>query len=431
MMLVTQDLPTSRVSAAVLALAAALAFAPGLPAQQRVQLPAQDRALNLPTRMLFQVGELEGEDYENFASVQDVAFDSHGNLYVLDATAFRVILFDPTGKYVRTIGRQGDGPGEFGLPMALAVLPNGELIVNDAAQSNLQVFGPDGTFRRTIVPDEPLGRVSGRMRVSPKGGLITETMPQLRPVNPGARGTPQRMQLPPRSVTRVTIGDSLSGTRLFSAAARDVQLSAPRTASGGAMRVAMSITAFEPGLLWTPTADGGAAALNTAPYRITVTDPAGRAVRFLERPIQPRKTTQADRKRFLENQKQGIPTGGSGGMIAFAARGGSGTSLPGRNATTTTMRMGNLDLNESDVTWSDVIPVISALGTDSYRRLWVQRTGPDLRDGPIDIIDSAYRYLGTLPQQAMPRAFGPGGRLAYLVKDDLDVQRVVVEQLLR
>jgi predicted nucleotidyltransferase len=50
---------------------------------------------------------------------------------------------------------------------------------------------------------------------------------------------------------------------------------------------------------------------------------------------------------------------------------------------------------------------------------------------PIDLVDPANRYLGTLARQEMPRAFGPGGRLAYLEKDDLDVQHVVVKQLLR
>jgi len=416
---------TTAVAMAALALAATDA-----PAQQRVALPEKDRALQLPMKTLFQVGELEGRDYENFGTVNDVAFDARGNLYVLDATGYRIIVFDPAGKYLRTIGRKGDGPGEFGLPMAMAILPGGELVVNDAAKSNLQIFGPDGTFRRTMVLPEALGRASGRMRLSPRGGVITETMQLQRLASNGQRTPPQRMQLPGRSVTRLDIRDSVNGSPLFSAAPRDVQLSAPRQAAGGTMHVSMSMRAFEPSLLWAPTADGGLAASNQAGYRITLLDAAGRTARFLERPITPRKVTDADKKRFLENQKKGIDSG-PGGVVAFAASGVSGDHAAGVRNAPTTMRMSTMDIKESDVTWGDVIPMLAALGTDSFGRLWIQRTGSDLADGPIDVVDPALRYLGTLPQQAMPRAFGPGGLLAYLVKDDLDVPHVVVKQLLR
>jgi hypothetical protein len=380
------------------------------------------------------VGELEGEEYENFAGITDVAFDGAGNLYVLDATAYRVIVFDPAGRYLRTIGRQGDGPGEFGFPSALAVLPNGELVVNDAARSNLQIFGPDGTFRRTVMVDE-LGRVVGRMRVSPRGGLITEAFQTRDLINQAERGTPPaRMQMPPRSVVRLTIGESAAGQRLFNAPPRNLQLATPRGSATGAggMHVAMSITAFEPSLLWTPAPDGGIAALNAVPYRITMINAQGRASRTLERAIEPRKATRADRKRFLENQQKGISGGGGGvAMIAFAGRAASGAAGGHVGATTTNIRASSVDIKEEDVTWNDVIPVISALGTDAFGRLWVQRTGPELADGPIDLIDASAAYLGTLPRQQFPRAFGPGGRLAYVVKDDLNVQRVVVKQLLK
>jgi hypothetical protein len=196
------------------------------------------------------------------------------------------------------------------------------------------------------------------------------------------------------------------------------------------MHVAMSINAFLPSLLWTPIAGGGVAALNTQVYRVTITAPDGRALQHLERPIEPRKVTAADRKRFLEKQKNGTGPAGAVAMFATARAAGAG---PGHSAPAPPARLsfGTADIKESDVTWNDVIPVISGLGTDSFGRLWVQRTGLDLGDGPIDVIDANNSYLGTLAKQQLPRAFGPGGRLAYIIKDDLDVQRVVVKQLLR
>lgn len=411
------------------ALAALLAGSP-LAAQQRVELPAKDRPLTLDARTLFQVGEVDGEEYETFGNVNDVAFDRQGNLYVLDASAYRVLVFDPKGTFIRAVGRQGGGPGEFGFPSALAILPSGELVVNDAAKGSLQVFSPAGEYLRSVTLEEDLGRAVGRMRSS-GNGIITETMPVRRLMDPAQRGTGQRLQLPPRSVTWLAFGESVTGHRLFNAPPREMKLSAPQQAGGGAVRVSMSISAFEPSLLWAPLPGGGVAALNTADYRIGISDANGKPLRYLERPIAPRKVTDADRKRFLENRRNGVGGQGGGVAIAFA---GSGSGAPGaapRAPNPGALRVNSADIKESDVNWGDVIPVVRALGVDSFGRLWVQRSNQEQTDGPIDLIDAGFRYLGTLPDQEMPRAFGPDGRLAYVVRDELDVQRVVVKQMSR
>lgn len=247
---------------AVSAVALVAAFVAPLAAQQKVELPAKDRPLALQARTLFQVGAVEGEDYETFANVMDVAFDAKGNLYVLDATAYRVIVFDASGKFLRMIGRQGGGPGEFGLPTALAVLPTGELVVNDAAKGNLQLFSPNGEYLRSVSLGEDLGRAVGRMRPG-AGGIVTETMQPRRMRDEGERGNLQRIQLPPRSVTWLAFGDTVTGRRLYNAPPRESKLSTPQSANGGATRISMSITAFEPSLLWTPLPAGGIAALHS------------------------------------------------------------------------------------------------------------------------------------------------------------------------
>lgn len=64
-------------------------------------------------------------------------------------------------------------------------------------------------------------------------------------------------------------------------------------------------------------------------------------------------------------------------------------------------------------------------------RIWVQRTALPGETGPIDILSADGRYFGSLAPGGLriPRAFGPDGLLAYVERDELDIQRVVVVRL--
>jgi len=52
------------------------------------------------------------ENYKLFKAF-DATKDADGNIYVLDSGNFRIQKFDPEGIHVATIGKQGEGPGEF------------------------------------------------------------------------------------------------------------------------------------------------------------------------------------------------------------------------------------------------------------------------------------------------------------------------------
>ena len=58
----------------------------------------------------------EGDDRTQFYRVRDVGVDAQGNTHVVDYSNGRVQVFDPAGAYLRTIGRSGQGPGEFENP---------------------------------------------------------------------------------------------------------------------------------------------------------------------------------------------------------------------------------------------------------------------------------------------------------------------------
>ena len=76
------------------------------------------------------------------------------------------------------------------------------------------------------------------------------------------------------------------------------------------------------------------------------------------------------------------------------------------------------------------LPVIRDLQTTPDGAIWVWRRGPDpVTEGPIDVVTSDGRYLGSYPAGTpMPDAFGPMGLVAFIETDALGVQTVVVRR---
>jgi hypothetical protein len=73
-----------------------------------------------------------------------IAVDRRGNVFVADRSAVR--LFGPDGRLLRSIGRQGSGPGEFDWVATIGLLPGDSLYAFDMGSERLTVFAP-GTYR--------------------------------------------------------------------------------------------------------------------------------------------------------------------------------------------------------------------------------------------------------------------------------------------
>jgi len=88
------------------------------------------------------IGELEGPEELLFGSIRSIAVDDRGNVFVFDGQAHHVRVFGSDGAYVGTIGRRGEGPGEFGSAEAIGILPDGRLVVRDPGNRRIAVFAP-------------------------------------------------------------------------------------------------------------------------------------------------------------------------------------------------------------------------------------------------------------------------------------------------
>jgi len=90
---------------------------------------------------------LGGEDSDLFFGVINrVLIDAQENIYLLDGQLAEVQVISPEGEHLRTLGREGDGPGEFRNPNEMAFLPDGTLgILQGMPGKVIRLDREDGT----------------------------------------------------------------------------------------------------------------------------------------------------------------------------------------------------------------------------------------------------------------------------------------------
>jgi len=114
----------------------------------------QEDVFSLEEELIIEAKETNQEE-EVFQAIVSLAIDNQGNIYVLDKKAGNVKVFDVNGKFLKTIGRKGGGPGEFGTPESCVLTPNNELCVYDSGRRIIHIFDIDGEFERELPASLP------------------------------------------------------------------------------------------------------------------------------------------------------------------------------------------------------------------------------------------------------------------------------------
>jgi peptidylamidoglycolate lyase len=88
-----------------------------------------------------------GEDERHFNRPTDIAIAANGDVFVSDGYGNRrIVHFDSEGKFIKSWGQYGAGPGQFSLPHMIAVDSRGVLYVADRNSGRIQLFNQEGTF---------------------------------------------------------------------------------------------------------------------------------------------------------------------------------------------------------------------------------------------------------------------------------------------
>ena len=388
-------------------------------------LDAPDFELAVEAPTLFRLGGFEAEGWEQFGELGPAGFDAAGNLYLLDRQAGSITVVDSTGALVRTFARQGNGPGELASPMGMAVFPDGRVVVSDLGNRGFVLFGADGTFDRLV----PFQATQFATTIAPlASGDVFQSGGGVR-IAIRSQGSEAPAEPTTRPVVRYSLEDAAVDTLWngWMMPPPDVPDGPPITLpGGGGASITLSalppLRAFEAPLLAAALPDGRVAVVDSVDYAVKVVR-EGSAEAVLRRPVPPQAVTPGIEAAEQERRLAALEDGSARMQITIRGAGGAGGPIDA-----SAMERARIE----GMVFAPEIPVVAGLAVDPQGRIWVERTGAGAgRTGPIDIITPEGDYLGTIPPDGLriPTAFGPGGLVAWITRDEYDAAVVEVGRL--
>jgi hypothetical protein len=105
---------------------------------------------------------------QTFFEPSDIELGKDDLFYVLDKGNSRIQVFDETGKFFRTIGREGKGPGEFTYPVDVVIDSHNNLVISES-MGRVQILNSEGVYKKGFIPTEIF---PGNMAVNHEGEIF-------------------------------------------------------------------------------------------------------------------------------------------------------------------------------------------------------------------------------------------------------------------
>jgi hypothetical protein len=105
-------------------------------------IPGDPKGIRLVPELT--IGSESDPDERMIFEIRALQADAGGNIYVLDSKIGQVKVYDSDGRYLRTFGKKGQGPGELQSPGRMVMTADGNLCFLDLGNNRVSVFSPEG-----------------------------------------------------------------------------------------------------------------------------------------------------------------------------------------------------------------------------------------------------------------------------------------------
>jgi hypothetical protein len=265
----------------------------------------QTPADTVRARILATIGEESSTPFL-LGEVSGIALDDSGRVYISDFQDPRVVVFSSRGRHLATIGRKGEGPGEFTAPTGPAFGPDGALYVRNMEQvvrfTRDPASGIASRFDKTFVgPTMAPWRSKLSSIIDGKGRFHF----------PLEVGRPDG--LTHYAYRRYAVWD---GRKLDSIpvplypTSRSSWASVMVSENSGRVVPGLSMVPFHPVPAWTITSRGTIISGPADRYELSETDSLGRVIRTIRRSIAPERIpprVRADSLRALRRRIDSLP----------------------------------------------------------------------------------------------------------------------------
>lgn len=344
------------------------------------------------------IGSAEDEPDYQFGLIAGIAVASDGRVIVADQQGQHLKVFGPDGTYERTIGKPGGGPGELGLGISgIVVGPHDTILVADMGNQRVNIYLPDGTFVSSFRIELQQG-LPLRWDATRDGRMVSQVRPVQFPGMPAPTDS--------SDVIVVRMSDGTAGDTLL-------KVPSGKTFQLGGQRPEVELFATEPA--WALYGNGVLYGVNDD-YRFGVYGAGGALARVVSKPFTPREISEADEQAM---------------MAAFE-----------RLWKQFGLTQEQVAAQRQIIKFADRYPAYLQMLEGVDGSIWVQHVQSpadlpaemqesynpqlDLGSRDWDVFDAEGRYLGvvTMPVRFQPVRF-LGDAIYGIQRDELDVQYVV------
>lgn len=360
-----------------------------------------------PTRTL---ARPQGEFAEPFTEIGAIRELSDGRVIVVDSRELTVKLLDFRTGAATTIGRSGEGPGEYRWPNRLHALSGDSTLLHDAANGRMMIIQPDGKpgdfyDPNTIQSDSGLARVRRfNLRYSDGRRYLYG---EAQPIRIGPDG---KLELADHSaIERLEFRTKKRDTVGFWPLRKDANA---RLLPSGGVVTQPRMDAWPVWEHWLVSPTGRIAFVFPDPYRVDFVEAGRRVVQGT--PIQYDRVRVDDALKKEHEAERSAPA-----MVMRYNRGGGSTMELMRHP------------YEPPASWPEFLPPYR--GTAQFSPdglLWISRMTAAGRPPLYDIIDGTGKLFERVELPPRTKLIGFGAKSVYLVRLDQDdlqyLQRYVI-----